>query len=374
MWRKLLIVWVLGVAVCVGAQAGVLPKDSDQQYELLFWDSIKDSTDAGDYEAYLKSYPEGRFRALATSRLQRIKASEKTQDAPSAAPAKPAPKPESKPEPKPEPKPAPKPEPKPAPKPRPAPPPREARPAPAPAPVNVSEAQDCPDCPVMVNLPAASFTMGNNAGHSSERPAHRVSIAKPYAIGKFEVTVGQWKTCVAAGGCPVVPSLANAADNTPARDVSWDDAQSYVRWLSKRTGKSYRLPTEAEWEFAARGGSTSRFWWGDSMVPGKANCSVCGEPWDQGAPAPVGSFEANGYGLHDVNGSVWEWVADCWHTNYRGAPADAGPWDSANCRVRVIRGGSWGEGADYMPVTTRFKYDAPVRYTQNGFRVARDAQ
>ncbi|HEX7648715.1 MAG TPA: SUMF1/EgtB/PvdO family nonheme iron enzyme, partial [Noviherbaspirillum sp.] len=156
-----------------------------------------------------------------------------------------------------------------------------------------------------------------------------------------------------------------------ARDLSWDDAQQYVKWLSKTTGKAYRLPTEAEWEYAARGGTSTRYWWGEQMRTGMANCKDCGEPWQKDAPAAVGSFAANPFGLHDVNGSVWEWVADCWHNSYKGAPTDGKAWDEPNCRTRVIRGGSWRDGASYMPSSTRFKYDASVRYSQNGFRVAR---
>jgi len=371
-WRKLLIVWVLGVGLCAAPQAGVLPKDSNEQYELLFWDSIKDSTHAGDYEAYLQTFPNGRFRALAKSRIQRLKAAEPSREAPQAKPSSPEPE-----APKPAPKPVAKPAPAPAPRPAPVAAPRHTEPAPPPVssrPVSVSEVQDCPDCPAMVELSGGSFVMGSNTTDPSERPAHQVSIAKPFAIGKYEVTVGQWKACVEAGGCALVPSIANVPDNTPARDISWNDAQRYVRWLAKLTGKAYRLPTEAEWEFAARGGTTSRYWWGERMASGKANCQPCGEPWHQDAPEPVGSFAANGFGLYDVNGSVWEWVADCWNTSYRGAPSHGEVWNSANCRVRVIRGGSWREGADYMPVTTRFKYDASVRYTQNGFRVARDVK
>jgi len=110
------------------------------------------------------------------------------------------------------------------------------------------------------------------------------------------------------------------------------------------------------------------------MRPGNANCKECGEPWRPDGPADVGSFAANPYGLYDMNGSVWEWVSDCWHNSYKGAPADGSVWDDPNCRVRVIRGGSWRDGASYMLSSTRFKYDASVRHSQNGFRVARDVK
>jgi formylglycine-generating enzyme required for sulfatase activity len=154
--------------------------------------------------------------------------------------------------------------------------------------------------------------------------------------------------------------------------VSWDDAQQYVKWLGKTTGKSFRLPTEAEWEYAARGGTSTPYWWGTQMRKGNADCKECGEPWNPKAPTDVGSFAPNPYGLYDMNGSVWEWVSDCWHNSYKGAPANDTTWDDPNCRVRVIRGGSWADGASYMLSSTRFKYDASVRYSQNGFRIAMD--
>jgi formylglycine-generating enzyme required for sulfatase activity len=234
-----------------------------------------------------------------------------------------------------------------------------------------TDIRDCPACPVLAAIAPGAFTMGSNSSDPSEKPPRRVTIEAPFAIGRTEVTVEQWNACVDAGACPRTSDAARAP-NTPARDVSWDDAQLYVKWLTKVSGKPYRLPTEAEWEYAARGGTTSRYAWGDDMRRGSANCKDCGDPWQADGPAPVASFPANAYGLHDMNGSVWEWVEDCWHSTYKNAPADARAWTESFCPVHVIRGGSWRDGASYMPTTTRFKYDGSVRHSQNGFRVVRD--
>jgi formylglycine-generating enzyme required for sulfatase activity len=360
-----------------GISRGVMPKDSAEQVEMTFWESIKNSEQAGDYEAYLQAYPNGRFAALAKARITRLRAAApKTEPiAPKAEPApaaKPAPEPKRAAPARPEPRRAPAAS---APTPAPAPAsPVAADEKPAPLPASAKgEIKDCPTCPVLVGIPAGSFNMGSNSSDPSEKPAHQVALRKPFAIGKYEVTVDQWNACAASGACPRTGE-ANRPGNTPIRDVSWDEAQLYLKWLSTAGGQSYRLPTEAEWEFAARGGSTTRFWWGDQMQKGKANCKDCGEPWQDGGPAPVGSFAPNQFGLHDMNGSVWEWVQDCWHNTYKGAPTDGHAWDEANCRVRVIRGASWRDGASYMPSTTRFKYDSAVRQSQNGFRVARDVK
>ena len=345
---------------------GVLPKDSAEQYELTFWESVKDSTHASDYEAYLQAYPNGRFAGLARARIERLRAA--------AGPKPEAPAPKPAPE-KPRPvTPARKPAPETPPAPAAASPieqPARAPASPATVPKSGADIRDCPACPVLVSVPQGVFTMGSNSSDPSEKPPHRVTIEAPFAIGKTEVTVEQWNACVEAGACPRVAEAARPP-NSPARDISWDDAQVYVKWLTKVSGKPYRLPTEAEWEFAARGGSASRYWWGDEMKKGTANCKDCGDPWQADGPAPVASFAANGYGLYDMNGSVWEWVQDCWHSSYKGAPADGRAWEESFCPVRVIRGGSWRDGASYMPVTTRFKYDASVRHSQNGFRAARD--
>lgn len=356
---------------------GVLPKDSAEQYELTFWDSIKDSTHASDYEAYLQAYPNGRFAGLARARVERLKAAAPRPEAdrkeaprPAAPEKAQAPRPPAK-------KPADSVPASAAPAPDAARAPTPPTPTPAPTPPAARKAgadiQDCPACPVLAAVPAGSFTMGSNNSDPSEKPARRMTIGKPFAIGRTEVTVQQWQACVEALACPRVTD-AQRAPNQPVGDISWDDAQVYVKWLAKVSGKPYRLPTEAEWEYAARGGSASRYWWGEDMKGGTANCRGCGEPWQEGGPTPVASFAANGYGLHDMSGSLWEWVQDCWHSSYRNAPADARAWEEPLCRQRVIRGGSWRDGASYMPASTRFRYDASVRHSQNGLRVARDLE
>jgi formylglycine-generating enzyme required for sulfatase activity len=347
--------------------AGVLPKNSAEQFELAFWNSVKDSKQVGDYEAYLKAYPNGRFAPLARARIEQLRAG-----APPAK-AQPAQPPPAKPlEPKPAEAP---PETKAAAKPQPGKAGQKAAPPASAAAAGsdgaVAALKDCDSCPLMVALYPKPFTMGSNSSDPSERPAHEVTLQTPFAIGKFELTVDQWKQCVKANVCPSIPSSASAAGNLPMRDVSWDEAQLYLKWLSTFSGKPYRLPTEAEWEYAARGGTTTKYWWGDKMKGGNSSCKGCGLPWQESSPPPVGSFVANPFGLYDMEGSVWEWVADCWHPSYKGAPSDGSAWAEPSCQARVIRGGSWREDSSYMLSTTRFKYDASVRQSQNGFRVAR---
>nr|WP_174980556.1 SUMF1/EgtB/PvdO family nonheme iron enzyme [Burkholderia lata] len=369
----------------VGAVAldsrGVMPKDSSEQYEITFWESIKDSKEAGDYEAYLKTYPNGRFAQLAQARLTRLRAA--APKAPAASTPAPAPARTASPTPAPVPAPAPPASTSAQPahtagSPPKAPPPVAVAAPSAPAQKGgttaANEIRDCAACPAMLAVSPGAFAMGSNSGDPSEKPAHRVTLDHSFALAKYVVTVAQWNACRDAGACPRLPNDSNTVANAPARDLSWDDAQLYVKWLAKISGKSYRLPTEAEWEFAARGGTATRYWWGNEMHPGNANCKDCGPPWRADAPADVGTFAANPLGFYDMAGGVWEWVSDCWHNSYKNAPADGRSWDEPNCQVRVIRGGSWRDGATYMPVSTRFKYDSSVRFSANGFRVARDVK
>lgn len=234
--------------------------------------------------------------------------------------------------------------------------------------------QDCPACPRMTRIPAGSFTMGSDHGDPAQRPAHRVALARSFAIGITEVTVAEYRACVEGGGCPAMPRMSNVSDDTPVHNVHVEDALAYTAWLSRKTGQRYRLPSEAEWEYAARGGTSSRFAWGDGLSPGTlyANCRDCGGSFDRMRPASVGRFQPNGFGLYDTSGGVAEWVADCWNPGYKGAPADGSAWSTGDCRKRVLRGGSWRDELDAITVTARIGYDADVRYIADGFRVARD--
>ena len=232
--------------------------------------------------------------------------------------------------------------------------------------------QDCPDCPVMVRIQPGGFAMGSDQGDRSEKPVHRVTIARPFALGAYEVTVAEYRACVDGGGCPGgMPRMTNPNDNTPVHNISWQEAQTYAKWLSQKTGQRYRLPTEAEWEYAARGGTTGRYWWGNE-TGALANCQDCGGPQERLTPASVGSYKPNPFGLHDMNGSVAEWVADCWHSDYAGAPGDGSAWITGNCRERVLRGGSWRASKTDISDTARLFYDVDVRYLNNGMRVLRE--
>ena len=161
----------------------------------------------------------------------------------------------------------------------------------------------------------------------------------------------------------------------PVINVSWHEAQAYVQWLSAQTGKQYRLPTEAEWEYAARAGTQTRYWWGDDIGKNNAVCYDCGSEWDDKQTAPVGSFNANTFELHDTAGNVWEWVQDCWHDDYNNAPVDGSAWleaDGGDCNHRVVRGGSWNGFSLYLQSAIRFRFKSDGAFNYVGFRIARD--
>jgi len=227
----------------------------------------------------------------------------------------------------------------------------------------------------MVVIPAGAFQMGCSPGDrdcsDDEQPPHRVKL-KAFRIGKYEVTQAQWRAVMGSNPAHF------RSDDRPVENVSWDDIQTFLQLLNVgnfgQFGQPYRLPSEAEWEYAARAGTTIKFWWGQDLVVGQANCAGCGSRWDGKETAPVGSFPANPFGLHDTVGNVWEWVADCWHGSYRGAPADGSAW-LKNCRSNdhVLRGGSWYVGPWFLRVSNRdgyaANYQGDVYY---GVRLAQD--
>ena len=239
--------------------------------------------------------------------------------------------------------------------------------------------QDCDECPKMVVIPSGSFRMGSPArerGPSDERPLHRVRIDYRFAVGVYEVTFAEWYACLDAGGCgnhlPDIPDDSWDRENRPVINVSWEDAQSYVSWLSARTGNSYRLLSEAEWEYVARAGTETAYSWGDSIGVNRANCRGCGGAWDgKEQTAPVGSFSANAWGVYDMHGNVWEWVQDCYNDSYEGAPADGSAWESEECGTRVWRGGAWGSGPRASRSAHRYMSLPGFRFSSIGFRVAR---
>jgi formylglycine-generating enzyme required for sulfatase activity len=229
----------------------------------------------------------------------------------------------------------------------------------------------------MVVIPAGQFIMGSppsEAGRQAdEGPQHVVNIANSFAVSKFELTFDEWDACVAGGGCATrISDSGWGRGERPAINVSWEDAQSYVSWLSRITGKPYRLLTEAEYEYAARAGTMTAYPWGDNVGPNNANCNGCGSKWDNAQTAPVGSFAANGFGLYDMMGNVFEWVQDCYHDSYNGAPANGSAWiNDSTCDTRVVRGSSWSYSPRYLRAANRHSDSASSRDDDLGFRVAR---
>lgn len=247
------------------------------------------------------------------------------------------------------------------------------------------ELQDCDQCPKLVTVPAGSFTMGSAAGETgrnrNESPQRQVTIARPFAVSKFEISFDEWETCVLEGGCNGYKPKDSGwgRGRHPAIHVSWNDAKAYVQWLGQKTGKPYRLLSEAEWEYAARGGTTGAFATGAGITPQQANfdASVAtGNRSDatyRGKTVEVGSFTPNPYGLHDMHGNVMEWVEDCWNPDHAGAPGDGSP-RGGDCSRRVLKGGAWYYEAAYLRSAARQSYPAKTRLNVVGFRVARTLQ
>ena len=304
------------------------------QQETVFWASIQGSTIRADYEAFLAQFPNGTFAGLARNRLAALRASAAGSAADWVR--------------------------------------TDAGP---PRPWRAGEAfRDCPGCPELVVVPAGTFTMGCVSGRGcfdDELPAREVSVAS-FALSRFEVTFEEYARFTVATGRRQPSDWGWGGGDRPVSGVSWEDAAAYARWLSDQTGERYRLPSEAEWEYAARAGTTTAYSWGQGLGRDRASCDGCGSRWDDEA-APVGSFAANAWGFHDVHGNVSEWVVDCWHESYAGAPAGGSAWLSGgDCRRRVLRGGSWLGRPAYLRSARRARLDAGLRFANVGFRVARD--
>jgi formylglycine-generating enzyme required for sulfatase activity len=246
----------------------------------------------------------------------------------------------------------------------------------------------------MVAIPAGRFMMGTSASGSAqvngdETPAHGVTIVKPFALGRFEITYNDWKACVADGGCSANPA-GKSDERLPVTKISWEEIErQYLPWLSRKTGHAYRLPTEAEWEYAARGGAAAPA--GQKFSFGNDQARICeyGNSADLSArealggwaetpcsdgfaeTAPVGSLKPNSLSLYDMHGNVWEWVQDCWNDSYRNAPSDGSAWIKGNCSLRVVRGGSWAANANGLRSADRGWNRPNAGSPSIGFRVAR---
>ena len=241
---------------------------------------------------------------------------------------------------------------------------------------------DCKDCPQMIVVPAGEFTMGSPPDelYRGAEAQHRVTIPAPFALGKYEVTFDEWDACAADGGCGAYKPDDHGwgRGKQPVIDVSWDDAKKYVAWLSKKTGKPYRLPSEAEWEYAARAGAGTPFAFGATISSAQANYDGT-TAYGSGPTGvnrqktmPVGSFPANAFGLHDMHGNVWEWLEDCWSEEYGPkTPANGAPYGNGNCDGRVMRGGSWEDYPGDIRAAARVGSNTDDQSWADGFRVAR---
>ena len=363
------------------------PPPADATIENTFWTSIKDSDDAADFEAYLSRYTDGHFVDLARNRLAGLSRTQAPLSTPAPAPPPVTPPAASAPA-------------VPA---APSPPASPADPSggfqwkPAytiaaalgalvvaiglgttlmgsPTQPALAEAEeetgpaifaDCETCPSMVPLPAGTFMMGSPESEigrtGNESPLHEVTLPA-FAIGQTEVTFAQWENCIADGGCGgyTPPDRGFGTGNQPVIGVSWSDANAYARWLSGKTGRIYRLPTEAEWEYAARAGTQTAYWWGEAFDPTKAPSS---------APVAVDTLAENPFGLKGMLGNAREWVEDCYINNYDTAPTNGQAQQGGDCARRVLRGGAWGRDADDHRAANRARIDRNVRDKVFGFRV-----
>ena len=323
-----------------------IPSDPSAN-DRAFWDSVKDSRNPDEFKAYLEQYPKGLFAALAQTRLKALQSTQVASVVPNVAATQP-----------------------------------QAVPGALASMTRGTVFRDCADCPEMVVIPAGSFTMGSSSSESGryddEGPQHPVRITSPFAAGKFEVTFDEWDACVRDRGCTQNPSDQGwGRGKRPVINVSWEEAKSYTQWLSRRTGKSYRLLTEAEWEYVARAGTTTAFSFGNSISPQQANYATTNSyAGSSVATTPrntvtVGSYAPNAFGLYDVHGNVFEWTEDCFNANYNGAPSDGTAWMSGDCGRRVLRGGAWVSLPQLLRSAYRNGDDPAGRGSGFGFRLAR---
>ena len=265
--------------------------------------------------------------------------------------------------------------------------------------------RECADCPEMIVVPSGKYTMGSPNDEAertdNEGPRQSVEIPQRFAVSKFKITRDEFDKFIKETGYSTGDKCLTLEDNRaevrggrsfrdpgfvqddthPVVCLSWDDAQAYVAWLSRKTGKLYRLLTESEWEYVARAGNTTPFWWGSSITPDDANYKAdvtYGRDSTKGefrrATVPASMYKANPWGLYQVAGNAFEWVEDCWNDNYRNAPKDGSAWTSGDCHLRVLRGGNFTSKPSDARSAARFRYDSDVRYYANGFRVVRDLQ
>lgn len=251
--------------------------------------------------------------------------------------------------------------------------------------------KDCAQCPEMVVLPLGSFQMGTPDSEpvreDDEGPVRKVTFAKPFAMGKYEVTFDEWEACVAERACEAANDEGWGKGKRPVIHVNYGQALGYVKWLSKKTGKAYSLPSEAQWEYGARAGSTELNYWStatdkactfanvfDTTSQAKLRQQWKSFPCDDGftETSPVGSFAANAFGLHDMLGNVWEWTEDCYIPNYAAAPTDGSAVRSDSCLKRMSRGGSWNVFPIWVRSTYRYGIEPALRASNLGFRVVRD--
>ncbi len=227
--------------------------------------------------------------------------------------------------------------------------------------------------PAMIKVPAGTYRMGGASAivSADEVPRHNVTI-KSFAVSIYEVTFAEYYKFAGNTGRKKPKNNGWDVNNHPVVDVTWDDAYAYTRWLSKQTGKRYRLLSESEWEYVARAGTTRSFWWGSRPGTGNAHCFDCKSDYSTSRPAKVGTYKPNSFGLYDTAGNVYEWVHDCYHRNYKDAPTDGSVWEGGDCDVRVVRGGAYRSPASSMRVENREKFKSGKGQYNVGFRVARE--